>query len=157
MADWKQKWISKGTSKKFLTTVFEFFIIPWHPYQDHATSQDDHAMILPWSLHGDYELPWSYHVIPWSSCLAMAVNQGSLFLRSNRTSKKVPQFQNGSEWRHAIFSRSFETCIVLLVVSRGGYFAAADFIGWFSISSCISQSTRLHCKTDACKINCKCK
>ena len=35
-----------------------------------------HDMILPWSYHGEYESPWSYHVIAWSSCLTMAVSPG---------------------------------------------------------------------------------
>ena len=34
-----------------------------------------HVMILPWSYHGEYESPWSYHVIAWPSCLTMAVSQ----------------------------------------------------------------------------------
>ena len=33
-------------------------------------------MIFPWSSHDQYESPWSYHVIAWSSCLTMAVNPG---------------------------------------------------------------------------------
>ena len=44
---------------------------------------DDHAMILPWSNHGEYESPWSYHVIAWLSKLTMAVNRG----RRDRTMK----------------------------------------------------------------------
>ena len=39
--------------------------------------QSCHGMILPWSYHGEYESPWSYHVIAWLSCLTMAVNPGA--------------------------------------------------------------------------------
>ena len=50
---------------------------PWRPHHDHAIFHDDHAMILPWSYHGEYESPWSYHIIAWSLCLTMAVNTGT--------------------------------------------------------------------------------
>ena len=51
---------------------------PWRPYHDNDISHDDHVMISPWSEHAEYETPWSYHVIAWSSCLTMAVNPGLL-------------------------------------------------------------------------------
>ena len=50
---------------------------PCRPCHDHAIFHDDHYMISPWSYHGEYESPWSCHVIAWSSCLSMAVNPGS--------------------------------------------------------------------------------
>ena len=49
---------------------------PWRPCHDHAICLDDHDKILPSSCHGEYESPWSYHVIAWSSGLTMAVNSG---------------------------------------------------------------------------------
>ena len=49
---------------------------PWRPCYDHALFNDDHDKVLQWSYHGEYESPWSYHVIAWLSCLTMAVNPG---------------------------------------------------------------------------------
>ena len=46
---------------------------------NHAMFHTGHAMILPWSFHGEYESPWSYHVILWSSCLTMTVHPGTSF------------------------------------------------------------------------------
>ena len=49
----------------------------WPPCHDHAIFHDDHDMILPWSYHGEYESPWSCHVIAWSSCLTITINPGT--------------------------------------------------------------------------------
>ena len=54
-----------------------------HDYRD---------MILPWSHHGEYGSPWSYHVIAWSSFLTMAVNKGAAF----RLSSQIFQYKKFS-------------------------------------------------------------
>ena len=54
----------------------------WSPSSDFSSLHDGHAMIIlypmifTWSYPGEFESPWSYHIIVWSSCLAMAVNPG---------------------------------------------------------------------------------
>ena len=59
-----------------MVTMRWSYYFAWRPCHDHAIFHDDHDMILPWSYHGEYEPPWSYLVIAWSSCLTMAVNPG---------------------------------------------------------------------------------
>ena len=62
----------------------------WRPCHDHAIFHGDHDMVLPWSYHGEYESPWSYHVIAWSSCLTMAVKQSSFFQKNMENMMIIP-------------------------------------------------------------------
>ena len=73
-----------------MVTIAWSCYFPWRPCHDHSIFHDDHAMILPWSNHGEYDSPWSYHVIAWSSCLTMDVNPGE--------SSKIIQKVFGDTW-----------------------------------------------------------
>ena len=55
-----------GNRNRVLFCSNQTCYFPWRPCHDHVIFHDDHATILP----------WSYHVIAWSSFLTMAVYPG---------------------------------------------------------------------------------
>ena len=98
------------------------FYFPWRPCHDDAIFYNDHDMILPWSYHSEYDSPWSYHVIAWSSRFTMAVKPVFLGCYSSLSTRlhehRIEQLHDILLQLHGSSHPSENTWIWMLVIKK---------------------------------------